>query len=254
MSFLENVVQKVGNNITNNIKREIEDTNFGRALRMVGILDGAEPQDDNFSVARAFDQNSKGDWRVRLSLPPTGTFKSSNVLNPLLETNGLVFPYTPSVFVTHSANYNQLQPTHSNYPFHIYSGSQVDQFTITGDFTVENPKEAEYWVAAIHYLRSVTKMAYGESSNKGSPPPVLKLNGYGSFVFNNIPVVVQNFNVTLPNDVDYIPTRMAGEAYAPTRSEIAVALVPQYSRDKVNKFSLDKFVDGGYIGTGQGYL
>jgi hypothetical protein len=148
-----------------------------------------------------------------------------------------------------------LTPTHSNYPFNIYEGSQVDQITITGEFTCENAREAEYWIAAVHYLKSITKMAYGESSNNGSPPPIVKLNGYGDYVFNNVPVVVSQFNVTLPPDVDYINAGVGfNGSYAPTKSEIAVTLMPQYSRDKVNKFSLDEFVSGGYIMNDQGYL
>jgi hypothetical protein len=117
-----------------------------------------------------------------------------------------------------------------------------------GEFTVENSREAEYWIAAIHYLKSITKMAYGESPNKGSPPPVVKLNGYGDYVFNNVPVIVQSFNVTLPPDVDYIQANVGfNGSWAPAKSEISVVLVPQYSRDKVNRFSLDTFVSGGYI-------
>ena len=256
MSFLKNLGNKVVNKAKQNLIDEVSDTNFGRVLRTFNILPGANPNNDGSFTAGSWDTGTNADWRVRISLPPGGAYASSSLLAPLKETqNSMVFPYTPQVFITHSANYNALQPTHSNYPFHIYTSSQVDQFTITGEFTVENSKEAEYWIAAVHFLKSVTKMAYGESANKGSPPPVLKLNGYGDYVFNNVPVVVQNFNVTLPSDVDYIPASVGfNGSYAPTRSEISVALMPQYSRDKVNKFSLDKFVSGGYILGGDGYL
>jgi len=256
MSFLGNIGNRIVNNVKQKAIEEISDTNFGRVLRTFNLLPGANPTNDGSFSAATWDTGTNADWRVRISLPPGGAFSSSTLLAPLKETqNSMVFPYTPQVFITHSANYNALQPTHSNYPFHIYTSSQVDQFTTTGEFTVENSKEAEYWIAAVHFLKSVTKMAYGESSNKGSPPPVVKLNGYGDYVFNNVPVVVQNFNVTLPSDVDYIPAGIGfNGSYAPTRSEISVALMPQYSRDKVNRFSLDRFVSGGYIGSNDGYL
>lgn len=227
---------------------EVSSTNVGRLLRAVNILPGANPTEGSFTNG-SWDTGSESDWRVRLSLPPLTYFKDSTILKPLVETgNSMVFPYTPNVFITHSARYNPLQPTHSNYPFYIYEGSAVDQFTIMGEFTVENSKDAEYWVAAVHYLKSITKMAYGDSSNQGAPPPVVKLNGYGDYVFNNVPVVVQSFNVTLPPDVDYIQAKIGfNGSWVPTRSEISVALVPQYSRDKVNRFSLENFVSGGYI-------
>jgi len=227
---------------------EISDTNVGRLLRSVNLLPGANPSEGKFTNG-SWDSGSASDWRVRLSLPPLSYFTDSTILAPLIETgSSMVFPYTPNVFITHSARYNALQPTHSNYPFYIYEGSAVDQFTIMGEFTVENSREAEYWIAAIHYLKSITKMAYGESPNKGSPPPVVKLNGYGDYVFNNVPVIVQSFNVTLPPDVDYIQANVGfNGSWAPAKSEISVVLVPQYSRDKVNRFSLDTFVSGGYI-------
>ena len=224
-------------------------------MRTFGILDGANPTPNNFAQG-SWASGAPGDWRVRLSLPPVSSYADSTLLEPLRVTNNsLVFPYTPSVFITHSARYNALQPTHSNYPFHIYESSAVEQFTITGDFTVENSEEAKYWIAAMHYLRSVTKMAYGNSANAGAPPPVVKLNGYGDYVFNNVPVVIQSMNVTMPPDVDYIPAPVGfSGSYAPAKSEISVALVPQYSRDKVNRFSLDTFVSGGYVMGEDGYL
>jgi len=232
------------------------ESDLGRTLRSVNLLPGAERPEGSFTEATWETSNLK-DWRVRLSLPPSSVFNDSVLLAPLRETgNAMVFPYTPAVYITHSANYNALSPTHSNYPFYIYENSQVDQFTITGDFTVENSREALYWIAATHYLKSVTKMSYGESSNKGAPPPVVKLNGYGDYVFNNVPVLVQSFNVELGSDVDYIKADVGPNgSWAPTRSTIAVTLMPAYSRNAVNKFSLDRFVSGGYVlNSGTGYL
>ena len=251
--------EQFGNRLVSRTKQklfeEVSDSGFGRALRAVNLLPGANPSQGTFTSG-SWDSGNESDWRVRLSLPPLSYFTDSALLKPLTETgHSMVFPYTPNVFITHSARYNPLQPTHSNYPFYIYEGSSVDQFTINGEFTVENAREAEYWLAAVHYLKSVTKMAYGESANRGSPPPVVKLNGYGDYVFNNVPVVIQSFNVTLPPDVDYIEAEVGfNGSWAPAKSEIAVALVPQYSRDKVNKFSLDTFVSGGYLLGDDGYL
>lgn len=195
------------------------------------------------------------DWRVRLSLPRNfsafDTPGKNDILKPLRDTNNsMVFPYTPNIFMTHSANYNKLTPVHSNYPFPIYENSQIDQFVITGEFTAENVNEARYWLAAVHFLRSVTKMAYGKSDNQGAPPPVLRLNGYGDFVFKDLPVVVEQFQLTMPSDVDYIQVPNVGQStgsWVPVRSELSVGVFPTFSRDRVNKFSLDKFVRGEYV-------
>ena len=217
------------------------------------------------------------DWRVRLSIPNVASFKASPLLSPLKQTNGLVFPFTPTIIVAHSANYQAITPTHTNYPYFAYQNSQVDQLVITGDFFVQNGVEAEYWVAALHYLRSATKMFYGgEAETLGAPPPVVKLNGYGDFIFNNVPVVVTNFTVDLPQDVDYIATGLgkamsteksvsgaAGQtikekrdsvSWAPTQSLITVTVQPLYSRREIEKFSLQNYVNGEYIKNGGGFI
>jgi hypothetical protein len=193
------------------------------------------------------------DWRVKISYKK-GSY--DNILAPLAATGGLVFPYTPTVIVNHTANYDSMHPIHSNYPFYAYQNSQVDQITITGDFVSQTQEDAQYWVAAMHFLRSSSKMSYGESSNQGNPPPLLQLNGYGQFVFNNVPVVLQTFMLEMPNDVDYIETIFGdgGTTMVPTRAQLAITVSPQYSRRKVETFSLDSFVRGDYLKNGGGFI
>jgi hypothetical protein len=212
--------------------------------------DGVEPER---TASTAVWSGYDADWRVKLGYRK-GSY--SGILSPLEVTGGVVFPYTPTVIVNHTANYDAMHPVHSNYPFYAYQNSQVDQMTITGDFVQQTEADAEYWVAVIHFLRSATKMAYGETSNQGNPPPLLKLNGYGQFVFNDVPVVLSTFMVDLPADVDYIETSFGGggKTFVPTKCQIALTLMPQYSRRKVETFSLDKFVNGGYLKTGGGFI
>lgn len=231
------------------------------------------------SAPAGFKKSTEQDWRVKLSIPTIEPFKSSALLSPLRHTGGLVFPYTPSIIVSHSANYNAIAPTHTNYPYYAYQNSQVDQLVITGDFFVQNGLEAQYWVAALHYLRSMSKMFFGgEADTIGAPPPVAKLNGYGDHIFNNVPVIVTQFTTDLPQDVDYIATgfstgkekkRQVGpggqytETYAdgklmtgwaPTQSLITVTVQPVYSRSEIAQFSLNKYVNGGYIADGKGFI
>lgn len=252
---------KVGEGIVNTVitkpidraTEAISDTGFGKALRAFGLLPGAVPTGGVGFTSANWNSEVELDWRVRLSIP--STFKTSPLLQPLLETNGFMFPYTPQIILEHAANYNSLHPTHSNYPFPAYQNSQVNAMTIIGDFFVENPKEGEYWIAATHYLRSITKMAYGASSNAGSPPPVVKLNGYGDYVFKDVPVVVQMFTIELPNDVDYIQVGLGENgSWVPVRSSISVVVQPTYSRKSVTQFSLDAFVNGQYIVDGKGFI
>jgi hypothetical protein len=152
------------------------------------------------------------DWRVRLSLAPGATYLykvgqgAAGILNPLQATDGVIFPYTPAISVSYNAGYDATDVTHSNYKFFSYKNSNVDNVTITADFTAQDTAEAQYLLAVIHFFRSVTKMFYGKDPGPGPgvPPPLCYLNGLGSFQFDWHPLVINNFTYTLPTDVDYI--------------------------------------------------
>jgi hypothetical protein len=208
---------------------------------------------------------------------------------------------------------------HSNYGFHAFRNSDPGTIEITAPMNVEDSEQALYWIAAVHYLRSVSKMFSGNDPKAGTPPPIVMLNGYGQYVFKNIPVAIQSFNCTLPQDCDYIATDVvgsaagalagvsdsvgnfadtlggtfggafngalgsiagsvseaagfvgqaaslagsfgiggstsAGTAYVPTKSSFSVTLVPMYSRNSAKNFSLDRFVQGGYLNGNFGYI
>jgi hypothetical protein len=275
------VTSQIGSavNAFNQVKQNFENfaadpSSISSSIRLAGVPPGAESQQYQFTSAtwNASSQSVGNDWRVKIHMPTNAAgFSSSPILQPLRESgNAMVFPTTPTVNLIHSANYNALQPVHTNYPFQVYQNSQVEDITITADFPVENELDGNYWVAAVHFLRSVTKMYYGESYNKGSPPPLVYLSGYGDFVFRRVPCVVKMFSVDLQKDVDYIQVPIGpgvnlgsqfqrqnvsgGYTYVPTLSFISVTLSPTYSRDKVRKFSLDSFVNGAYINSDEGYI
>ena len=158
----------------------------------------------------AENAKTKGDWRVRLSLAPDAgyLYKANNpgILGYLQKTDGVVFPYTPSIQVNYAAHYDASDLVHSNYKLFQYKNSSVDQITITCDFTAQDTFEANYLLATIHFFRSVTKMFYGKDQQPGPgvPPPLCYLSGLGEFQFDKHPLVISNFNYSLPNDVDYI--------------------------------------------------
>ena len=161
------------------------------------------------------NQPAAADWRVRISLAQNSTYlynAPSNqdgsggpgILAPLATTNGVIFPYTPSIETSYSATYGTTPLTHSNYKGQFYQNSSVGDVTIRGTFTAQDTREASYLLAVIHFFRSVTKMFYGQDSEAGTPPPLVYLSGLGQYQFNNHPCVVTNFSYNMPNEVDYI--------------------------------------------------
>lgn len=146
--------------------------------------------------------------------------------------------------------------------------AELKQLILLLTSIAKNSVDAAYWVAATHYLRSVTKMSSGDSTDAGQPPPVVRLNGYGAYVFNNVPVVIKTFTMDLPKEVDYISASVGGQrdeldfgdalyggktSYAPVKSTMTIQLTPIYSRTQQRKFSLDAFVNGNYLTDG-GYI
>jgi hypothetical protein len=155
---------------------------------------------------------------VRLQIPNgadavyDSILANNDLLNPLVPSRGIFWPLTPAVVIQHSANYNPLSQTHSNYPFQAYQNSQVDSMNIIGEFPVQNQDDARHWVATVNFLRTITKMYFGkEQALKGNPPPIMHLSGYGDHMFNKVPVVVNTFNVELRPGIDYISTKQGSK-------------------------------------------
>jgi hypothetical protein len=278
------------------------------AIRSSSLPVGGEAVGDLFSAVASFggDANAN-DWRVRLSLPTWPGFRTSPVLAPLKDAGGLIFPYTPEIKIQSNATYNPITTTHTNYNFKAFQNSDPGNITITAPMNVEDSTQALYWIAAVHFLRSLTKMFSGTDPKSGNPPPIIFLNGYGNYVFKNVPVVVTNFSTTLMSDCDYIGVNVVGSAagalegltdsvgglaetigggandisnaasdigavaalaqtfgiggttsggvsHVPTKSSFSVTLTPMYSRASARKFSLDRFVQGGYLNNSFGYI
>jgi len=175
-------------------------------LRSINLPSGGETSNSAPGTKAIFGEAST-DWRVRLSIP--AAYAGGTILSPLVNAGGLIFPYTPTVAISHSATYSDIPVTHSNYQFVAYENSRIDTISVSGPFNVEDGAQALYWIAAVHFLRSVTKMFTGAGDLQGNPPPILKFNGYGDFVFKNVPVVVKSFSIDLPSDVNYITTSTA---------------------------------------------
>lgn len=201
------------------------------------------------------------DKRVKIT-DPSGKFINSN--NPLLKelqpSNGVLFPYTPTISVSHTANYSAESLAHSNYYYQFYQNSAVEDINIIATFVAKDPSFAKYTLAVQHFFRSVTKMFYGKDSEAGTPPPVLRLIGYGEYQFgstgNGVPIVITNFSTTFPNDVDYISTASAGSSdgaisMVPVVQEMNITCRPVYSRRSItNEFGLMDFAAGKLLTKG----
>lgn len=131
-----------------------------------------------------------------------------NLLHPLWPTKGIQFPYQPDVTFGGSAEYQDFHFTHSNYPHYQYAKSMPQEIQISGPFTCQTNNEGRYLVATLQFLRAMSMNEFGTQARDkgiaGTPPPVLRFNYLGEYMFSNVPVVITNFAYTLPRDVDYV--------------------------------------------------
>ena len=138
---------------------EIEQQEAEQAAAKAAALDLARAQN---TIANQRKNNNNADWRVKLRLAPLADYlyKATNpgILSPLAGTDGVLFPYTPTINTSYKANYSAVDITHSNYKGYFYQGSSVEPVVISCTFTAQSTAEADYLLAVIHFFKSATKM------------------------------------------------------------------------------------------------
>lgn len=197
--------------------------------------------------------------KISLTIPPSnGDFRFEGHLGILnAEGNrGVAFPYTPTIQITHGANYGTHEITHSVYQPNYFINNPNSTINITAQFTSQNVKEAQYTKAALHFFKAITRMDYGEATRgttAGTPPPVCFFNGYGSHMFSkNLPVILQSLNYTLLEDTDYVT--VDGES-VPTQILVSLDLRIQLVPTKVRKeFDINKYRSGELLKNPGGFF
>jgi hypothetical protein len=221
-----------------------------------------KPAPASATVSTASGQLVKKDTRVRIRVPDNYLVNLTQgpANEPLGKLGGIIFPYTPSITYDQKADYSSIPVLHSNYAVNFYTRSSVTPISISGKFTVQNEKDAATYLATVHLLRALTKMRFGIDDDAGAPPPVCRLDAYGPFMLENVPVAISAFKMELPENVDYFnlgygSEQRYGQASVPTLSTISITCTPMYSRSEMQNFSVTdwlssadvKFRNTGYL-------
>lgn len=196
----------------------------------------------------------------------------SGLLSPLKATGGLVWLNKPTVNVTSNVAYDAYNFTHSIQDVQTFTSNSSPQITVTGMFYSQSVDEALYTLAAIHFMRSASKMSFGGESTDisslagdnynvlenddpfaipvGTPPPVLYLSGYGAAMLNDLPVVITQFNLDLPQDVDYvrIPSGPGTGTKIPVAISINASLIVCRSPKSMRNFNINQYTHTGIKG------
>lgn len=205
---------------------------------LTGLPYGGQRPVSNIGTRFKLASSDQRDWRTKLIVPienPIYNILGTGPLAPLKRFAGVTFPYTPQIQTSYTAEYEDVHPTHSNYATPAYNKSKTDNITISADFSANDADEAVYCMAVIHFFRTVTKMFYGnDKANNGRPPPILILNAYGTYMFNNVPVVCKSASLTLPKEVDYVPAVPTSGSGGSSLDLKGFDLLTQQVKQKVN--------------------
>ena len=220
------------------------------------------------------------DWRARLQVMRAnkdeffGELKEGDLMKPLKDDRGIVFQYQPSMFIAYAATYDTQVFQGSNYPLHTYMSSTPPTIPIQVQYSCTNQEEARYLLAMMQFLKVSTKAQFGEMAvmnNKvGRQPPVLEFSYLGPHGYDRVPVVINDVNFIMVNNVDYIPVshpavkseyhvsafasenEQGGSAtvtYVPTDIDMTITCLPQYSPRRIRRaFNLDDMRKGKNIG------
>ena len=249
---------------------------FGaRMLSELQLRQELQQQSEQFGVLNQ-NQLTEGpvqanyDWRARLrpkrggenyiygvDTARDGAIGGTNILEPIINSGGLVWQYTPQIFVSAGANYALHEFQGMNYPIHSYISSRPPELPIASEFTANDIDEARYMLAVFHFLKVVTKSYSGDAAVAqgvaGTPPPVLLFEYLGEHGFNKVPVIIKDYSIQYGEDVDYVPVHYKIGAkdtvtYVPTAALVSINLSVNYTPQKLRK----RF-DITALTTGQGY-
>ena len=120
ISSFAGTISKAAGNI-NNILSLVRGANLpagGELFKQIGSAIKVEP-------------GAKDDWRVRITCQ--WNIFDSPIFKLLENTGGVVWPYLPTVDVSTSANYSQIDTVHSNQPYYAYKNSQINDISISNN-------------------------------------------------------------------------------------------------------------------------
>lgn len=129
---------------------------------------------------------------------------SKHALAPIFATNGLVFPYNPTISEAISVKYDAVELTHTNEAYHVYRGTDNVRINISdATWTCDTFDNALYALSALHFFRTYSQMDFGRGRT-GRPPSPMWFSAYGNYAFHRVPVLMEKADWSFPPDVDYV--------------------------------------------------
>lgn len=134
----------------------------------------------------------------------SGIYGPTSPLYPLTLTNGLVFPYNPTISESLGTRYDTTELIHANESIHTFKNNENVRITLSECiWTSETWDQAVYTLGVIHFFRSYRLMDFGQGKS-GRPPSPMWFSAYGNYLYTNVPVLIERVEMAFPADIDYV--------------------------------------------------
>lgn len=154
----------------------------------------------------------------------------------------------PTLSESRAARYSTETILHTPEGFNSYEGTDQRTFEIAGKFFCRNDKEIVTNNKVLQVVRSLVMPDYNRT---GAPPTPIELHAYGAQNIFALPCLVRSYNMTYPNDVDYVVSNEGEtDVTMPIVFDLTISLTEQHSIAQLRKFNLQDFRDGRMVGQG----
>jgi hypothetical protein len=168
----------------------------------------------------------------------------------------IIFDVTPTIAESRSINYNAFDPLHAPGEILKYKNTASRTWNISAKLVSRTIEEATKNLDNLNLIRSWAMPFYGTGTaayageRLGAPPPILTLQAYGENMVGPVKCVMDSYNWTYPNDIDYIQANTvdAGGSTVkvpfPVIIDITISLKETWSPAELSAFDLNKYRSG----------
>lgn len=154
----------------------------------------------------------------------------------------------PTLTESRAARYTTETILHTPEGFNSFEGTDQRSFELSGKFFCRTDTDI---VTNNNVLQVVRSLVMPDYNRTGAPPTPVELHAYGAKNIFALPCLVKSYNMTYPNDVDYVVSDL-GETQVtmPIVFELSISLTEQHSIAQLRKFNLSDFRSGKMVGQG----
>lgn len=165
----------------------------------------------------------------------------------------IILDAMPTIDESRSASYDPVNIIHHPGEILKYRSTSSRTWGIQTRLVSRTPEEAaknlkyvniiRSWVMPYHGLGTANALGQEQGSKLGAPPPIITLQGYGDKMIGPITCVLESYNWSWPNDVDYIRTEGDGVPF-PVIISVSLSLKEALSPAEYSGFNIFAYREG----------